>query len=608
MSTKFLDATGLAHFWEKLKERFKKTDGTVFYGQVDSTSTATAFTAQIDGITEYHEGLIVVLKNGVVTSAENFTININGLGALPSYTNLAASTRDTTIFNINYTMMFVYEERVSGGNWLCYRGYDANTNTIGYQLRTNSMSLPMKSVTYRYRLLFTSADGGYYVPANNSSSTNATASRTVCQDKIDPFGDIRYYGTTASVAANSRPSAAYLWEQYNITLGYSFNRTGAALALTSWKPVYVKCTPQSDGSAIMDSTTPYVQALPSTEDGKIYIFLGIATAATTMELLPNHPVYEYKDGAIRPYTNAIASSGGVTSWNGQTGDVTYTETDPVFTASPAHEITAQDMLDWTNKADVLSCSTTTRTPTEVSHAVINGSTVVVNHTDQTYGWLVFMSFNEAASANLLVSTTSFNFNGTIYLYTLIGDLQNDTWSTNVNILAETSDIPTKTSDLTNDSGFITGYTETDPTVPSWAKASTKPSYTASEVGALASNGGQVTGDVTLYAASGDSPALIFQRGTLTDNYNDWRIMDSGGYLYFAQRGSGSTSFANQVYFNTSGGVYATTFNGSGANLTGVLKPADITSSITSSSTNSQAAGAKAVYDMIGNVETLLAAL
>lgn len=44
-------------------------------------------------------------------------------------------------------------------------------------------------------------------------------------------------------------------------------------------------------------------------------------------------------------------------------------------------------------------------------------------------------------------------------------------------------IPSKTSDLTNDSGFLTEYTETDPTVPDWAKASTKPRYTASEVGA-----------------------------------------------------------------------------------------------------------------------------
>lgn len=32
-----------------------------------------------------------------------------------------------------------------------------------------------------------------------------------------------------------------------------------------------------------------------------------------------------------------------------------------------------------------------------------------------------------------------------------------------------SEVPTKTSDLTNDSGFITGYTETDPTVPSHVK-------------------------------------------------------------------------------------------------------------------------------------------
>lgn len=42
-------------------------------------------------------------------------------------------------------------------------------------------------------------------------------------------------------------------------------------------------------------------------------------------------------------------------------------------------------------------------------------------------------------------------------------------------------IPTKTSDLTNDSGFLTSYTETDPTVPSWAKASSKPSYSLTEI-------------------------------------------------------------------------------------------------------------------------------
>lgn len=48
--------------------------------------------------------------------------------------------------------------------------------------------------------------------------------------------------------------------------------------------------------------------------------------------------------------------------------------------------------------------------------------------------------------------------------------------------AKSEDIPRKTSDLENNSGFITGYTEADPTVPGWAKEPSKPSYTKAEVG------------------------------------------------------------------------------------------------------------------------------
>lgn len=46
-----------------------------------------------------------------------------------------------------------------------------------------------------------------------------------------------------------------------------------------------------------------------------------------------------------------------------------------------------------------------------------------------------------------------------------------------------SNKPTNVSDFTNDAGYLT--TETDPTVPSWAKASSKPSYTAGEISGLA---------------------------------------------------------------------------------------------------------------------------
>ena len=42
-------------------------------------------------------------------------------------------------------------------------------------------------------------------------------------------------------------------------------------------------------------------------------------------------------------------------------------------------------------------------------------------------------------------------------------------------------IPTNVSAFTNDANYLTGFTETDPTVPSWAKASSKPTYDYSEI-------------------------------------------------------------------------------------------------------------------------------
>ena len=55
----------------------------------------------------------------------------------------------------------------------------------------------------------------------------------------------------------------------------------------------------------------FVQALPSTEDGKIYILLGYAYDATHIELIADHPVYYFKDGAIQLWTGKAASGGGM---------------------------------------------------------------------------------------------------------------------------------------------------------------------------------------------------------------------------------------------------------------------------------------------------------
>lgn len=262
-------------------------------------TTATSFPLQ-NGLPVV--GTVIGVKYSNTNSASAPKLNVNGTGAQSIYYNTAVVSSTSAVYGgtaSKYTY-YVWD----GTNW-CWlsQGNDANDNTIGYTIRTNYSQKPVSGACYRYRLLFTSADGTKWVPANTGSSTNATATRTVNQTPIDPFGPIAYYGTTTALSSGGNPSVSYQYQQSQLTLGYSFNRTGAALTLTSKAPLYIKCAPQTDGSAIMDSSTPYVQALPSTEDGKIYIFLGIATSATQIELNISHPVYYYKDGAIRLWTN-----------------------------------------------------------------------------------------------------------------------------------------------------------------------------------------------------------------------------------------------------------------------------------------------------------------
>ena len=308
----------------------------IYYAQVNTTSTSTAFTVTIPEltVTEYYDGLTLLLYNGKVTSASGFTINVNGLGAKPSYSNMTL-----TIFNINYAMLFIYNStRVSGGCWICYRGYDANTNTVGYQLRTNSYSLTTLDAFRYYKILFTSADNQHWVPAASSTTNSATSKKTPNSRPINPFGEIVYCGSSTNYTANAAVSATTCWQEYTLTLGYSFNTTGAALTLTAREPVYVRCIPQADGSAVIHDSIPFTQTLPSTEDGSIYILLGIAYSATDIELLMNHPIYYYKEGAIRLWTNAESGLPGVSaSDNGKLLTVVNGEwapaTKPSYTAS-----------------------------------------------------------------------------------------------------------------------------------------------------------------------------------------------------------------------------------------------------------------------------------
>ena len=96
------------------------------------------------------------------------------------------------------------------------------------------------------------------------------------------------------------------------------------------------------------------------------------------------------------------------------------------------------------------------TPRQVYQAILAGTPVVVKYTDGTYGELSFTNFNVANEFMMIVSQTIVYYRGSYVLAELAGSLGGE-WVFYSTSLARTDDIPEKTSQLTNDSGFLTGH-------------------------------------------------------------------------------------------------------------------------------------------------------
>ena len=172
-------------------------------GTVDSASTATAFTATIDGITALYDGVCVWLKNGVVKSASGCTLNINQLGAKPIYQSMSASTAVSTTFDVGYTMLFIYNStRVSGGCWDMVYGYytksyhialDPNTTTgtatTGTATTTDANYTPSGDILYETGEIEVTAtlNYSYSTYVLSISGINATTSGSEVVTAINGF-------------------------------------------------------------------------------------------------------------------------------------------------------------------------------------------------------------------------------------------------------------------------------------------------------------------------------------------------------------------------------------------------------------------------------------
>jgi len=136
-----------------------------------------------------------------------------------------------------------------------------------------------------------------------------------------------------------------------IDLRYSCN---CATTLTGRKPFYLVGTMNNNGYFQLSVTTTnnikywYTQDLPTTDDGKVYIYLGMVYTDTNgyrLQFEQYNPIYYYKDGAIRIYDltgRGIASvtkntsNYTVTRDNGSTFNVDFPTAAQVGAATSGH--------------------------------------------------------------------------------------------------------------------------------------------------------------------------------------------------------------------------------------------------------------------------------
>lgn len=392
------------------------------------------------------------------------------------------------------------------------------TNTA--LLTLNYTCYKAKAAMYRYVLLFT-YDEQYLLPVNSVDNSTATT-KTLTTQEFDPFGEIYYNASTNTVAADGNMGDWWSFcVHYSnlIDYRYSFN-TGTTL--TARKGIYLVCSPQSNGKVKLH-TTPISQTLPTTEDGLLYIYLGRAYDTYRGTLSANKPIYYYKNGALRIWSNpetlptlaTVATSGSYNDLSNKPTIPTVTDTysstssnamsgkavnaalqtlDSSISATTNEAISAITITDGKiASSSKITVPTVTDTYSSTSTNAMSGK--AVNAALQTLDSSISATTGQAISA---ITITDGKIASSSKIS--VGDANQNAFSNvkvgNTTVAADTttdtlelvgSGLVTITPDATNDKITISAsYTETDPTVPSWAKASTKPTYTASEVGALPS--------------------------------------------------------------------------------------------------------------------------
>lgn len=267
----------------------------VYYVEGNTTGTVGQWTATISEVAALYDGLTIRYRIGI-SGADPTYLNINGYGNKQVWRY--AGAKHTTHWSVGTIVTLTY--RATDGYWYNDADYDS---TDDYNIRWQG-NIIFGEATLGYHLLMEGIDGRF-IPVT-SGGDSASTTNTVSSAELRVGGLMLYYGASTDYAAGATGGAYGLYESiYSNEMEHWSNKaSGWAVAN---KPFYIVCTMNANDNFVLDGagTTGnqfLTQTLPTTDDGKYYIQVGVMhNTYDTWRLDVAHPIYQFKDGKLRTY-------------------------------------------------------------------------------------------------------------------------------------------------------------------------------------------------------------------------------------------------------------------------------------------------------------------
>lgn len=274
-----------------------KPENTVYY--IEGTgSVAGTWLGSHPDITSYYDGLKISYKIGVA-GASTTTLNINDLGARQVY---RATSNLTTHLPVNTVVYLTYTTVSGTGRWVWANYADG---TESYAIRWNGSGVIAGETITQRKILMMASDGRFH-PIVTGDSTSAGAKTVNTQPFVVNSSVLVNYSTT-SYAENATVLSTNVYQAVAMGTNFAYNQNVVS-GWTANKPVYLRGSIDGNGLFVLTgagtSSGDYMtQDLPTSEDGNVYIMIGMMyTTTTSFRLFPSNTIIEFKDGKLQPYS------------------------------------------------------------------------------------------------------------------------------------------------------------------------------------------------------------------------------------------------------------------------------------------------------------------